>query len=87
MRSIFLTTAFLVACVGGDDSSTIDAGPDVVANKDVTTNDVTTNDVAVDSPLVCDGGSTVMACNGSAFDRDLSWRRSTRRTSTSTPVR
>jgi hypothetical protein len=59
----------LVACVGGDDSTTTDAGnTDTGTQQDVGANDVTTQDVAVDSPLVCDGGSTVMACNGSCVD-------------------
>ncbi len=67
MRSIFLMSALLVACVG-DDSAT-DAGNTDAGNNDVVTNDVSTNDVTtIDAPLVCDGGTTVLACNGSCVD-------------------
>src|SRR5678815_2172990 len=69
MRSIFLASAFVVACVGDSPITTTDAGNDTGSGQDVVTNDVSTNDVATnDAPLVCDGGSTVMACNGSCVD-------------------
>ena len=70
MRSIFLCSAFLlVACVT-DGQIITDAGTDTGSQPDVGVSDVGSDsqDVAVDSPLVCDGGSTVMACNGSCVD-------------------
>jgi hypothetical protein len=63
-----LVASWLVACVG---DSTITPLTD--ASNDTTTTDVGTGqdaatDVAVDTPLVCDGGSTVIACNSTCVD-------------------
>ena len=44
LRSLFLAPAFAFACVGGDDSSGTDAGPDVTQQQDVATD--TSQDVA-----------------------------------------
>src|SRR4051812_11627234 len=68
MRWIFLTSALLAACVGDSVVPNDGGGTDGGDKQDVVTSDVTTNDVAIDAPLVCDGGSTVIACNGSCVD-------------------
>ena len=69
MRWIFLTSAALVACVGDSTVNPTDGGTDTSTQRDVATTDVTVNDVVTnDAPLVCDGGSTVMACSGSCVD-------------------
>ncbi len=65
----FLGLSLLVACVGDapapaqpDGGGTDGGGNDVQQGND------SAIDVATDSPLVCDGGSTVIACNGSCVD-------------------
>lgn len=62
--------ALLVACVGDtpvvgpDGGGTNDAGGNDAQIKDAAPQ----SDAAVDAPLVCDGGSTVLACGGSCVD-------------------
>ncbi len=70
MRSLVFYASFslLVACVGDSTVLPDAGGNDASTTQDVVGKDSPIADVAIDTPLVCDGGATVIACNGSCVD-------------------